>query len=89
MEQTHFTEADRKLLTQLEMGVTMLTNSVTRMETKLDSDTFVKRIDADITHAIIDKKCADLETRLRWVERISYSAVAVLGAIQFYLSYLK
>lgn len=89
MEQTHFTEADRKLLTQLEMGMNMLTNSVTRMEEKLNSDTFVKRVDADIAHALLDKKCIDMEARLRWVERICYSAVTVLGALQFYLNYIQ
>jgi hypothetical protein len=89
MEQTHFTEADRKLLTQLEMGQKILTEGMRDIQKKLDSDVFEKKIDAESTHLAFDRKFQDIETRMRWVERISYSAVAVLAAIQFYLNYLK
>jgi len=89
MNETHFTEADRRLLTQLEERQTQTTRILEYIQVKLDSDTFVKRVDADVAHSLLDKKCADMESRLRWLERIGYSAVAILGAIQFYLNYFK
>lgn len=89
MEQTHFTEADRKLLTQLEMGQKILAEGLKEIQRKLDEDVFVKKVEADKTHAGFDEKFKDIEKRMRWLERIAYSAITLLAVAQFLINYLK
>lgn len=87
MNDTHFTEADRKLLTQLEMGQKMLAITVEKIEKKLDEDVFVKKVDADKTHSGFEDKFNDIEKRMRWVERIAYSGIVLLAVAEFIIRF--
>lgn len=89
METVHFTQDDRKLLTDLNVDLKLLQQtvntlnlSVGRLNAKLDGDVFMKKIDA----MRID---ADHETRLRRLE--TWVSVAIGGllilqlGLQFFL----
>lgn len=81
MNETHFTEADRKLLIQLEERQKQTTDALASIQKKLDEDVFVKKVDAD-------KKFDDIEKRMRWVERIAYTGIVLLAVAEFVIRFI-
>lgn len=81
MNETHFTEKDRELLTLLAERVTNLTQAVERLQAKLDNDVYIKKSDAVVCHT-------DFEQRIRRLETWGFGAIGALAVVEFIFRFL-